>query len=255
MATGPVVNQGKTAFVKEFLASHRDAFHGTVNEAWVAAGNTDSVSESLVTKMRRKLGLTGTKGTKGVTAEKKVVPAVKKAKSSPKEAKAASKAEVAPSQPKGDESDTGPGKSAFVQEMLKREPKANVKAINGAWTAAGNSGKISDSVIYTIKRELKGGVSTTTAASKAPKAKSPKSRPKAKPATKPTVEARPEANGVKVSPKSASDPKSGHPERVLDRVEDGIDDLIVELKNLGGMDAALESLRKVRRAVVRSHEG
>jgi hypothetical protein len=42
---------------------------------------------------------------------------------------------------------------------------------------------------------------------------------------------------------------------VLDRVEDGIDDLIIELKQLGGMEEALESLRKVRRVVVRSHEG
>ena len=37
-------------------------------------------------------------------------------------------------------------------------------------------------------------------------------------------------------------------------MEDGIDDLIVELKRLGGMEVALESLRKVRRVVVRSHE-
>jgi hypothetical protein len=42
---------------------------------------------------------------------------------------------------------------------------------------------------------------------------------------------------------------------VLDRVEDRIDDLIVELKQLGGMDDILESLRKLRRVIVRSHEG
>ena len=49
--------------------------------------------------------------------------------------------------------------------------------------------------------------------------------------------------------------KTGDRERVLDRVEDGIDDLIIELKRLGGMEEALESLRRVRRVVVRSHEG
>jgi hypothetical protein len=38
-------------------------------------------------------------------------------------------------------------------------------------------------------------------------------------------------------------------------VEDGIDDLIDQLKHLGGMEVALESLKKVRRVVVRSHEG
>jgi hypothetical protein len=42
---------------------------------------------------------------------------------------------------------------------------------------------------------------------------------------------------------------------VLDRVEDGIDDLIVELKQMGGLEEALEALRKARRVVVRSHEG
>ena len=42
---------------------------------------------------------------------------------------------------------------------------------------------------------------------------------------------------------------------MLDRVEDGIDNLIIELKQLGGMEEALEALRKVRRVVVRSHQG
>ena len=69
-----------------------------------------------------------------------------------------------------------------------------------------------------------------------------------------TVEARPELYGETVLP-PVSGSESGDRERVLDRVEDGIDDLIIELKRLGGMEEALESLRKVRRVVVRSHEG
>ena len=48
---------------------------------------------------------------------------------------------------------------------------------------------------------------------------------------------------------------SEKPKAKSDRVEDGIDDLIIELKRLGGMEEALESLRRVRRVVVRSHEG
>jgi hypothetical protein len=61
MATGPGVNQGKTAFVEEYFASNPDGSLATVNEAWTAAGNDGSVSESLVGKVRARLGLTGKK--------------------------------------------------------------------------------------------------------------------------------------------------------------------------------------------------
>ncbi len=59
MASGPGVNHGKTAFVKEFLDGHKDANHEVVNDAWVAAGHEGTVSDSLVNKVRQKLGLTG----------------------------------------------------------------------------------------------------------------------------------------------------------------------------------------------------
>ena len=253
MATSPGVNQGKTAFLEGFLPGNRDAGVEAVNSAWVAAGNTGSVSESLVGKIRSKLGLTGRRGTNGGTTVKDAVPtATGKAKSSPKGSKGASKAEDAPSQPKARDGGTGPVKTAFVAEVLGRNPKANVKAINGAWASAGNEGTISDSVIYKVKREL-GGDSLTAAAPQKPKARS-STGPKAKPATQTTVQARPEPDGVP-APKPGGGSKSGDRERVLDRVEDGIDDLIIELKQLGGMEEALEALRKARRVVVRSHEG
>jgi hypothetical protein len=38
-------------------------------------------------------------------------------------------------------------------------------------------------------------------------------------------------------------------------VEDRIDDLIFQLKDLGGMEKAQEALRLARRLVVRNHEG
>jgi hypothetical protein len=58
MATGPGVNQGKTAFVENFLATHGDANLEAVKQAWMAAGNEGTVSDSLVGKIRAKLGLT-----------------------------------------------------------------------------------------------------------------------------------------------------------------------------------------------------
>jgi hypothetical protein len=61
MATGAVVNQGKTPFVEKYFTSHPDGNLESVNEAWTAAGNAGSLSESLVGKVRARLGLTGKK--------------------------------------------------------------------------------------------------------------------------------------------------------------------------------------------------
>ena len=55
MATGTGVNQGKTAFVENFLTIDPDAAFAAVNQAWKSAGNDDSVSESLVSKTRSRL--------------------------------------------------------------------------------------------------------------------------------------------------------------------------------------------------------
>ncbi len=62
MATGPGVNQGKTAFLEEFLPDNRDANEDAVIAAWKAAGNDGTISSSLVSKIRAKLGLTGRRG-------------------------------------------------------------------------------------------------------------------------------------------------------------------------------------------------
>src|SRR4051812_6788475 len=124
MATGPGVNQGKSAFLEEFLPDNPDANLEAVNKAWSAAGNDGTISESLFGKLRSKLGLTGRKGANDGATEGKAGPAAKgKAKTPPKGAngKGASKAAEAPSQPTGRDGDTGPSKSAFVEEMLGRE--------------------------------------------------------------------------------------------------------------------------------------
>src|SRR3954468_24977986 len=143
MATGPGVNQGKTAFLEGFLPGDRDADLDAVNRAWTAAGNQGAISEGLFGKVRSRLGLTGKSGTDGESSEETAGPAQEgKARPSPKGSKGASKAEGALSPPSGRKSDTGPGKSAFVEEVLGREPRANVAAINRAWAAAGHDGKI-----------------------------------------------------------------------------------------------------------------
>jgi hypothetical protein len=50
---------GKASFLKEFFVDHPDAGKAAVDAAWRAAGNEGTISESLITQTRRKLGLTG----------------------------------------------------------------------------------------------------------------------------------------------------------------------------------------------------
>lgn len=52
-------DQGKTAFLKEFLLDNPTANPAAANEAWVEAGMPGTVSASLVNKLRSKLKLTG----------------------------------------------------------------------------------------------------------------------------------------------------------------------------------------------------
>ncbi len=51
--------QGKTLFVKETLIDNPQATTAVVNEAWAAAGMAGTISETLVTKMRSQMGLSG----------------------------------------------------------------------------------------------------------------------------------------------------------------------------------------------------
>jgi hypothetical protein len=58
MATATGTEQGKTSFVEEFLKDHEDAGTKEVNAAWRSFGREGTISESLVGKIRRNLGLT-----------------------------------------------------------------------------------------------------------------------------------------------------------------------------------------------------
>jgi hypothetical protein len=226
MATGPGVNQGKSAFLEKFLDGNRDAKMETVNKAWNAAGNEGTISESLFGKTRSKLGLTGKRRAMGGASKGTGGPAVK-VKPSPKGSKGASKSAGAPSPSNGLAVETGPSKSAFVEELLGRNPESNLKAVNVAWVSAGHGGTVSPSIFYKVKRERGEGVGSTPAAPVKTKAKSVSRGPKSEPATRPTVEARPESDGLLVAAKPFDRSMSGDRERALDRVVDGIDYLIM----------------------------
>jgi hypothetical protein len=253
MASGSGVNQGKTAFAERFFTENSDAEEKAVNQAWKAAGNEGELSGSLIYKVRSRLGLTGKKGINGRASGRGHSDTVTKgrAESSSKPPKAGK----ARSQPAGSGDGPGANKTAFVEEMLRRDAQANVAAVNRAWSAAGYEGSISDSVFYKVKRERGATDQRTPAAPVTSGSKSESERTGAGPVTQPSGETRPEFEGETGSDAAGSGTGPGDRERVLDRVEDRIDDLIVELKQLGGMEEALEALRKVRRVVVRSHEG
>ena len=52
-------NQGKSMFVKELLNDDPQANHRAVNEAWRKAGMLGTISPTLVSRMRSRMGLTG----------------------------------------------------------------------------------------------------------------------------------------------------------------------------------------------------
>jgi hypothetical protein len=60
MAT-KVEGQSKTAFVRDFLRKNSTANRKAVEEAWRKAGHEGPINSSLVSNLRRELGLTGNK--------------------------------------------------------------------------------------------------------------------------------------------------------------------------------------------------
>ena len=165
------------------------------------------------------------------------------------------------------------GKTAFLEAYLPSNKDANLTDANKAWNAAGNEGTLSESLFGKVRAKLgmtgRGGASPKkqSASSKA-KAKSvvvkkvtkpaspkPDAEVGEKPAAKPVVkEVKTRAKAVTATVKPTSI-KSNDRAHKLVQVEDTIDDLILGLKEIGGLDDALESLRKARRVVVRGHEG
>jgi hypothetical protein len=48
----------------------------------------------------------------------------------------------------------GEGKSAFVREVLKEDPRANAAAVNEAWRAAGRPGEISAGLVNHLRHRM-----------------------------------------------------------------------------------------------------
>src|SRR5512135_2004 len=59
MATTAGQGEGKTTFVRDCLQRDSRANERSINAAWKAAGNDGTISGTLVSKIRREMGLTG----------------------------------------------------------------------------------------------------------------------------------------------------------------------------------------------------
>ncbi len=260
MATGPVVNQGKGRFLREFLASNRDAKVEDVTAAWQAEGHHDGISESLVSKIRSELGLTGKRGINGrATGD----DGSKKAKSQPDGTKGkGKKSPESPPSPDDREDAKGPSRSSFVEELLGREPGANLKQVNEAWASAGHEGQVSPSIYYKIKRERGGTKETSPVASKSEPgpslsdAKSLPTTPKADQAAgPPEAAASPAHRQIATSnPTTTTANRADGHGRELHEIEGEIDELMFRLKGLGNFAEVQEALRAARRLLVRSHQ-
>ena len=258
MATAPVADQGKGKFLREFLRSNRDAKVVDATAAWQAEGHDDGISESLVSKIRSELGLTGKRGSNGrATGD----TGSKKAQS-PQNGSLGKGKKLAgsPLPPVVLEDSKGPSKSAFVGEVLGHKPEANLKATNEAWEAAGHEGTISSSIFFKVKRErgASGEPEVEVASDRAtepdssPKAEKVRPAPKAKPtpkASKPKESASSRSNGEVTLPEPTSAISHQVPDhgRELHEIEGEIDELMYRLKGLGSFAEVQEALRTARR--------
>ncbi len=200
-------SQGKTNFVRNFLEKNPQANAKAVNEAWTAAGMKGTISHPIVSEMRKRLGLIGNQPGKTKPAAK-AKPASKKSKPV-----------------------LNPGKAMFVKEYLNDHPRANVRAINEAWRAAGFNGGISKTVIFKVKSSL--GLSGNLR----PNTKKSKTSAAAKKLVTPGKET---AATVSVQPRVSRS-------TVLDDIEADIDRLLFKVMGIGGLTEIEDTLRRARR--------
>ncbi len=120
----------KTSFVKEFLQKNPQGNTRTANEAWTSAGMKGTISHTVISEVRKQIGLIGSQPGKPTTAAK---------------AKSATKTSKPP---------VNPGKTMFVKEFLIDQPQGNLAAVNEAWQAAGFSGTIGATLVNQLRSSL-----------------------------------------------------------------------------------------------------
>jgi hypothetical protein len=265
----------KTAFLTGFLKENPSANHSAVTEAWTKAGNSGTISTTLVSNIRSNLGLAGNLRGPSKPAEANGTAGSSKARTSVARPKKTTKKTTASVRvrSKGDlnartettrvskANSRSRGKSSFVKEVLFDNPQANTKTVNETWTAAGMEGKISDSLVSSIKselgltRNLKNGSKTTSGGvvARTTKAKDPNQATSKTSGSASAKTNRAQPNGTSAEPTPERKARMSDRERLLAEVEGDIDRLMFKLMKLGGLEAVEDALRSARRVVVRSH--
>jgi hypothetical protein len=162
------------------------------------------------------------------------------------------------------------GKTPFVEKYFASHPDGNLESVNEAWTAAGNAGSLSESLVGKVRARMGlTGKKTvdepkpveTPAKTKSETPAEPKKAAKSKPPAKATKIAKPVeqapsvSNGTHTPAVSIAATHHDHDEDILDELEEGIDELIQKIRGLGGKPEVIKALKRARRLLVRSHEG
>ena len=131
--TRPAGQINKVQFIREVLRKNPRAKPADVEKAWRAAGHEAHLNQTLYYQVKKSMGL------------------AKKRSSS------------AASTPDRDESPTGTqpagyvNKSAFIREVLRKNPDAKAADVNEAWSAAGNRERLNPALYYGVKRSMELG--------------------------------------------------------------------------------------------------
>jgi hypothetical protein len=159
------------------------------------------------------------------------------------------------------------GKSAFVRDVLTKDRQANHEVVNRAWTEAGHAGTISESLVGKLRSEMgltgqpRPGARVTESAESAGQSAAPATRrgtgPKkgggrtpAKRDGRPV----PQVTASEAGPQGSGSQSGGDDRtRVLTRLEGRIDEMLFEIKVVGGLPEFEEALRRTRRILARSH--
>ncbi len=205
-------SQNKSGFIKKFLSTNPQGNVKAVNEAWAAARMKGTIGATLINKIRSEMGLSG-----NLRAKPKA--STTNAKSGTPKSKTA----------------TSPGKSMFVKEFLHDNPLGNLKAVNKAWQAAGFEGKISPTVVKTMRASL--GLAGNLRRKKTKTSKT--STTSKKPGTPRNVT----IAAVSVQPRTSNSTRTA----VLNDLEVDIDRLIFKVMGIGDLTQIEDSLRQARR--------
>lgn len=263
MATVAEKKMNKTTFLAEFLKSDPTATSTDASQAWMKAGNNGTISPTLVSNLRARLGLAGKVRARSATtrsAGKKAATTRPRAASS-RNASGTTRTRVA-TRGKTDQGEqvrathtvkgASPGKSSFIKEILFDNPLANPATVNAAWKTAGMKGTISDSLVNKIRSDL--GLSGNLRHKSAPASGNGTGKTSApqKPSARAGQTARTEE-----TPDPRTPGKKGRPSnrsRSLAEIEGDIDRLIFKLMVVGGLEKVEDELRRVRRHVIRTHQ-